>query len=285
MRTLVIGNGLIGSALSSHDGCTPLLGVPWANNELAQEIISEACLAWMLQGGPWAIAWCAGTGVVGTGDDALLQERACFDAILRVRPRGHGRVLLTSSGGGLYGNGTPDVINEYTDPNPTSRYGWAKLSEEMVLRIYSNQWGVPVMIVRPSNVYGPYQNPSKPQGLISKMLRCLRDGTPLGLTVPLSTSRDYIFANDVGHAMARLLEEEPAEQVDVRLVASGVSHSIEQVIVTAEKITGRKLKIETGSPNMDQPHRLAFASTFGSSAFTSLQTGMTRTWNHLQGNR
>ena len=122
--------------------------------------------------------------------------------------RSRGALFLASSAGGVYaGVGTPP-FREDSPVAPLAPYGWNKLEQESLARQWSTETGTPLLVGRLSNLYGPGQNLSKAQGLITQM--CLRvvARQPLVLYVPLDTIRDYLFAEDAGrliaHGLARL---------------------------------------------------------------------------------
>jgi len=162
----------------------------WNDTERLHDELRAALRAFVLRladspGRPWAIAWCAGAGVVATSASALAAETANFgfflqllasEPALRARP---GHVLLASSAGGVYGQSFACPISESTPPTPGSPYGRAKLAQEELLLSWAlRQPAVSTLIARISNLYGPGQRLAKPQGLISHMSRCLIYGAP-----------------------------------------------------------------------------------------------------------
>ena len=58
--------------------------------------------------------------------------------------------------------------------------------------------GVRLLIGRLSNLYGPGQNLSKPQGLIAHVGSAALRREAVSIYVPLDTIRDYLFAADAG---------------------------------------------------------------------------------------
>jgi len=69
------------------------------------------------------------------------------------------------------------------------------------------------LIGRIANLYGPGQNISKPQGIISQICRSYLLGYPLSIYVSLDTLRDYIFAPDCAALVAdALLDSEVRAQ-------------------------------------------------------------------------
>jgi UDP-glucose 4-epimerase len=69
-------------------------------------------------------------------------------------------------------------------------------------RRWSEETATPLLIGRLSNLYGPGQNISKSQGLISQICLRVLARQPLILYVPLDTMRDYLFAKDAGRLVA-----------------------------------------------------------------------------------
>ena len=61
-----------------------------------------------------------------------------------------------------YVYGTPQYlpVDENHPVAPVSPYNHSKLVAEDICRFYSEQFGVPVTILRPVNIFGPGQNPS-----------------------------------------------------------------------------------------------------------------------------
>ena len=85
-----------------------------------------------------------------------------------------------------------------------SAYGESKLEQERIVRAWSAATGVPAAIGRFSNLYGPGQDLTKPQGIISRLVRASLRGEPLLVFVPLDTVRDYLFAADAARRVGAL---------------------------------------------------------------------------------
>ena len=120
-------------------------------------------------GRPWALAWCAGAGVVATGEEALATEVRVFERVTAalaasVTPDDAGVVFLASSAGGLYAGSTPAPFDERTAPRPLVAYGRAKLAMESAVERLAADTGLRAVLGRLSNVYGPGPDPRQAPG-------------------------------------------------------------------------------------------------------------------------
>ncbi|MBN2054252.1 dTDP-glucose 4,6-dehydratase [bacterium] len=91
-----------------------------------------------------------------------------------------------------------------TDPlEPNSPYSASKAGAEMLVRSFGVTWGVPYIITRCSNNFGPYQYPEK---LIPLFITNALDELPLPLYGDGLNVRDWIYVQDHCEAVVFLLE-------------------------------------------------------------------------------
>jgi len=183
----------------------------WDDARALEDEVSAASRHFALAVGSseWQIAWCAGTGIVGSEPPDLQQETRVLSRMLASVGESlcgggsnRGAVFLASSAGGVYaGVGTPP-FREDSPVEPLAPYGWNKLEQESLARQWSTETGTSLLIGRLSNLYGPGQSVSKAQGLISQLCLRILSREPLTLYVPLDTIRDYLFAKDAGQMVA-----------------------------------------------------------------------------------
>lgn len=107
------------------------------------------------------------------------------------------RIVFISSGGAVYGNPKLIPIPENHPKRPISSYGITKLTIEKYLALYSHLTGIEYNIIRPSNPYGPRQNPFGRQGVISVFLGKILKGEPLEIWGDGLIYRDYIYIDDL----------------------------------------------------------------------------------------
>ena len=242
-RVLVVGaGGLLGGAImrSSPDAVRPEQ-VSWQAPQQALSTLLAASGSLVDGDAPWSIAWCAGAGVVATTEEDLHRENELLEQFLTTlgghldanqgtRPRA---VLLASSAGGVYGGSAGSPFTESTEARPISPYGWAKLRAEQLVTEFASSTGVPGLIARIANLYGPGQNLAKPQGLIAQLCRSQLMRQPLGLYVPLDTARDFIFVDDAAAIITDWLQDPPPSgSAQVKIIAS--QQSVPVSVILAE---------------------------------------------------
>lgn len=115
--------------------------------------------------------------------------------------RSYAKLLFLSSGGGIYGN-VPSLlpIPEDHECRPVSYNGYKKLLLEKTVQYFMDVRNCHAVIVRPSNPYGPGQQPFRGQGLISTMIAAARDSRTLTL-FGSEIVRDYIFIDDLAEGI------------------------------------------------------------------------------------
>lgn len=269
MTTLVVGLGLLGGHLvtrlrrAGEDVRT--VAVPWSDPLRAREALLEAARVAADADPDWRLAWCAGAGVVATPAAAFAAEVELFGAVLDAVDPPPAVLLLASSAGGVYA-GSPDRP-PYTERSATralAPYGEAKLAMEQQTRRPAAR-GTRVVLARISNLYGPGQDLTKPQGLVSQL--CLTQVTqkPLGVYVSMDTLRDYLYAEDAAALVAACLDraaDEPAGTVVTKILASGRATSIGELVDTSTRVFRSRphLRQRPGSASARQTRDLRMRS-------------------------
>jgi dTDP-glucose 4,6-dehydratase len=94
----------------------------------------------------------------------------------------------------VYGSlGPTGKFVETTPLHPNSPYAASKASSDLVALAYQHTFGIPVIVTRCSNNYGPYQFPEK---LIPLMIANALDGKPLPVYGDGLNVRDWLFVED-----------------------------------------------------------------------------------------
>lgn len=85
---------------------------------------------------------------------------------------------------------------------PTNPYSASKAGAEMLVMAYGRSYGLPVIITRGNNVYGPHQYPEK---LVPKFILLAMRGQPLPIHGDGTNVRSYLYCEDVAEAFDTIL--------------------------------------------------------------------------------
>lgn len=137
----------------------------------------------------------------------------------------------------IYGTPLYLPIDENHTKQQTNPYNQSKLICEELCEAYNRDFGVPVTIFRPFNIYGPGQNssfliPTIISQINSEFIR-LNDSRP---------KRDFLFIDDVIEAVfLSILNEKPSFKI--YNLGSGVSTSVRDVVNLIIKLTNSKARV------------------------------------------
>jgi dTDP-glucose 4,6-dehydratase len=151
------------------------------------------------------------TNVVGTF--RLLEAARQYWQQLAAAPRARFRFLHISTDE-VYGSlGPSGTFSESTAYAPRSPYAASKASADHFVHVYWHTYGLPTIITRSSNNYGPYQFPEK---LIPLSILCAAAGKPVNVYGDGSNVRDWLFVEDHGQALELVLEQgQPGETYNI----------------------------------------------------------------------
>ncbi|GAB4235972.1 MAG: dTDP-glucose 4,6-dehydratase [Deltaproteobacteria bacterium] len=130
----------------------------------------------------------------------ILGTQVLLDA---ARTAGVARYLQISTDE-VYGSlGDTGRFSEESPLRPNSPYAASKTSADLLVRAYGKTYGLPTLITRCSNNYGPYQFPEK---IIPFFVTLLREGKPVPVYGDGRNVRDWIHVEDHSRAVEAVLE-------------------------------------------------------------------------------
>lgn len=114
----------------------------------------------------------------------------------------------------VYGSlGKEGYFTEETNIQPNSPYSASKASADMMVRAFNKTYGLPTLITRCSNNYGPYQFPEK---LIPLMINNILSGKKLPIYGDGLNIRDWLYVRDHCQAIDMILEKgKPGETYNI----------------------------------------------------------------------
>ena len=161
-----------------------------------------------------------------------------FVLLEAARKHGHQRFLQVSTDE-VYGHVKEGRSREEDPLAPRSPYAATKAAGEMLVHAFHASYGIPTLITRGSNTYGPYQFPEKIVPLF--ITNALAD-LPLPIYGDGSAVRDYLHLDDHVGAIARILWK--GEPGSVYNIASGSEVSGVDVADTVLKLCGKPTSLK-----------------------------------------
>ena len=149
------------------------------------------------------------------GDASFIETdvRGVFVLLEEARRRGGLSKFIQISTDEVYGSIAEGSFHEQSPLNPRNPYAASKAGGDRLAYSYWASYGLPVVITRASNNYGPYQYPEK---LIPLFVTNAIDGHPLPLYGDGRNVRDWLFVRDHAAAIDFLLDAgEPGETYNV----------------------------------------------------------------------
>ncbi len=190
-----------------------------------------------------------------------------------------------STGGAVYGVPQCIPVTEGHPLCPISTYGVAKAAMELYLRVAARQYDLKTLIFRPSNPYGPGQNPHRKQGVVSIFGHRILHGLPLEIWGDGNGQKDYLLVSDLTDCMAALM----AAGFDGQAynIASGQSASLLDIVQTIESVTGKQAELSFKQPQANDVAAIVLdnrklCQRIGQQSFTPLSEGIASTIDWLQ---
>jgi UDP-glucose 4-epimerase len=150
----------------------------------------------------------------------------------------------------VYGSVSTGLLNEDTLCRPVTVYGAAKLAGELYTDAYFQTYGLPTVIVRPFNAYGPRAHE---QGDLAEVvprfiIRCL-NGLPPVIFGDGSNGRDFTYVSEVARGLALAGQTDKlvgskvniayGQMISVQQVANEVIQAVGRNDLAVEHIGGR----------------------------------------------
>lgn len=147
--------------------------------------------------------------ILSAGDFIDTDVKGTFTLLESARTHGIERFLQISTDE-VYGSIESGSFTEASTLAPNSPYAASKAGGDMLVRSYFVTYGLPVLITRSSNNFGPYQFPEK---LIPLFVTNAIDDKPLPLYGDGLNVRDWLFVTDNCEAIDLVLHKGEIGQV------------------------------------------------------------------------
>jgi dTDP-glucose 4,6-dehydratase len=188
-------------------------------------------------------------------------------------------ILISSSE--VYGTAAYAPMDERHPLEPRSPYAATKAGGDRLAYSYFVTYGLPVVIVRPFNNYGPRQHPEK---VIPRFITQALSDRPLTIHGDGHATRDWLYVDDDAEAIESIIEA-PLDRVagEVLNVATGVDISVAEIAERVLELLGkpasltRHVEERLGQVDRHIGSTEKIAGLTGWRAQTSFEQGLERT--------
>jgi dTDP-glucose 4,6-dehydratase len=198
------------------------------------------------------------------------------------------RFLLVSSSE-VYGTARYAPMDEEHPLEPRSPYAATKAGADRLAYSYYVTYGLPIVIVRPFNNYGPYQHPEK---VVPRFITQALADRPLTVHGDGHASRDWLFVEDHAEGIDAVLAADLSDVAgEVVNLATGVDISVERIADLVLEQLGKPASLKAHVPERPGQVDRHIGSTekaerlLGWTARTSFEAGLERTIAWYEQNR
>ncbi len=217
------------------------------------------------------------TNVEGT---QILLDAVREDAVERF-------ILISSSE--VYGTAEREPMDEQHPLNPRSPYAATKAGADRLAYSYYVTYGLPIVILRSFNNYGPYQHPEK---VVPRFITQALADRPLTVHGNGHASRDWLYVEDHAEAIDAVLAADVSDVAgEVLNLATGVDVSVERIADLVLDQLGKPTSLKAHVPERPGQVDRHIGSTekaervLGWRALTSFEAGLERTIAWYEQNR
>lgn len=149
-----------------------------------------------------------------------------------------------------------DAITEKVIPAPTDIYGLSKAAGEKLMSEFHLSTGIPVVICRFFNAFGPNETNPHLIPVIQEQVNAGKTTIQLG---NLDPKRDFIHTYDMANAVLLLLKKFE-KGIDVFNLGRGIEYSVREIVEAFERQSGKKIEIVSDPARMRKSERMHLLS-------------------------
>ena len=177
-------------------------------------------------------------------------------ALLRALRAAKVQRLVVSSTAAVYGEPRETPVPEDSSRAPTNPYGATKLAFEYAVEAESRATGLRALALRYFNAAGASdegdlgERHDPETHLIPRLIRAAKKGEPFTVfgrdhpTRDGTCLRDFVHVEDLARAHRLALEKLDRTHARALNLGSGTGHTVLEVVAAAEKVLGKKVRLE-----------------------------------------
>lgn len=181
------------------------------------------------------------------------------------RDCGVDRLIVTSTSE-VYGTAQYVPIDERHPRQPQSPYSATKIGADAIAKSFYNAFGVPVVIARPFNTYGPRQSA---RAIIPTIITQIANGERVIKVGDLTPTRDFNYVTDTARGFIALAEAEGIEGMEIN-IATGREVTMEHTLHLIAEVMGAEVDYVTDPQRLRPAKSEVFRLCGDNSLITSL---------------
>lgn len=167
--------------------------------------------------------------------DARVNVEGTVNVLQAARAAGARRVVLSSTGGAIYGDAATIPTPEDAPIRPLAPYGQSKHAAEGYGALFARLYGLSTVALRYANVYGPRQDPLGEGGVVAIFCGALASGRTPTIFGDGRQTRDFVYVGDVVRANLLAADADWTEPLNV---GSGVETSVLELADALRELGG-----------------------------------------------
>ncbi len=222
--------------------------------------------------------------VADPAHDARVNLEGTVNVLRAAQAHGVPRVVNTSTGGAIYGEGRQIPAPEDHPSAPEAPYGLSKWCAEQYCEIFTRLHGLSTVSLRYGNVYGPRQDPLGEAGVIAIFCGKLLENGKATIFGDGKQTRDYVYVDDVVDANLRAAEADVSGPVNIGL---GQEKSVLDIVAVLDDLAEDGFQPEHAPERPGEVQHIALDPSrareeLGWEAKVELDEGLARTLESLR---
>jgi UDP-glucose 4-epimerase len=222
--------------------------------------------------------------VADPANDSRVNVEGTINVLNAAHAHGVRRVINTSTGGAIYGEGQIIPAPEDHPVAPEAPYGLSKFCAENYCALFTRLHGLSTVSLRYGNVYGPRQDPLGEAGVIAIFCGMLLAGGRPTIFGDGKQTRDYVFVGDVVDANLRAAGSDATGAFNI---GRGVQTSVVDIVEALASLSDDGFEAEHAPARHGEVQHIALdpsrsKAELGWEAQVDLQQGLERTLDSLR---
>jgi UDP-glucose 4-epimerase len=222
--------------------------------------------------------------VADPAHDSRVNVEGTINVLNAALAHGVRRVVNTSTGGAIYGEGQILPAPEDHPVAPEAPYGLSKFCAENYCALFTRLHGLSTVSLRYGNVYGPRQDPLGEAGVIAIFCGKFLEGGKATIFGDGKQTRDYVYVGDVVDANLRAAASDVTGAFNV---GRGVQTSVLDIVDALSGLSENGFEADHAPARPGEVQHIALDPSrsrqeFGWEAQVDLKQGLQRTLDSLR---